>query len=446
MVERLNDARANPAAYGQSVGVDLSNVAPAQPLAWDPRLIAAAQFHSQDMNSRRYFDHVDPNGVDPGQRLAVEGFNATSWAESIAGGYATPEDALRALITDAGVPDLGHRTQLLAIDPAVQGQKEVGIGIVQNGSGPLQNYYTIDTASGVDQRPFITGVVFNDANGNGRYDAGEGLSGVTISVSGVGSVQAFDTGGYGIQVGPGTYQVTASGGTLGPGYTQTVTVGGSNVRLNFTLGGHAVAGPPVTPALVEKLYERVLGRQASSAEQAIWVNATQAQGAAVLAGDIEHSAEARDQLVRSWYATYLGRTPALGEEQFWVNDLVAGDTEEHALASILGTPEYVARAAALNGGGNAGFIQGLYTQLLGRAASQAEVSYWLSVLPQRGPGGVAAFFVRSPEFRTDQVAADYTTLLHRSGSASDIAFWVNSGLDLTSIRVTFESTVEFAND
>jgi hypothetical protein len=31
VLERLNDARANPAAYGQSIGFDLSGIAPSQP-------------------------------------------------------------------------------------------------------------------------------------------------------------------------------------------------------------------------------------------------------------------------------------------------------------------------------------------------------------------------------------------------------------------------------
>ena len=37
--------------------------------------------------------------------------------------------------------------QLLAIDAAFQTQNQVGVGILQNGTGPLTNYYTIDTAS-----------------------------------------------------------------------------------------------------------------------------------------------------------------------------------------------------------------------------------------------------------------------------------------------------------
>ena len=43
LLEQLNDIRANPAAYGAAIGLDLSGVAPAQPLAIDPLLTQAAE-------------------------------------------------------------------------------------------------------------------------------------------------------------------------------------------------------------------------------------------------------------------------------------------------------------------------------------------------------------------------------------------------------------------
>src|SRR5207248_11175385 len=59
---------------------------------------------------------------------------------------------------------------------------DLGIGIVQWSTGPLTNYYTIDTASAPAAGPFLTGVVFSDTDGNGKYGIGEGLGGVTITV------------------------------------------------------------------------------------------------------------------------------------------------------------------------------------------------------------------------------------------------------------------------
>src|SRR5262245_59142847 len=208
-LERLNDARANPAAYGASIGLDLSGVAPSQPLAWDTRLVQAARLHSQDMSDRNYFGHVDPSGLDPGARITAAGFPWTSWGESIAAGYPDPASALAGLIIDNGVPSLGHRHHLLAMDALYQGQRQVGVGIVLGGTGQYQNYYTIDTAAAADNRPFLTGVLFNDANHNGRYDLNEGRGGVRVEVwSGsalVAATDTFDTGGYAVQLNPGSY-------------------------------------------------------------------------------------------------------------------------------------------------------------------------------------------------------------------------------------------------
>jgi uncharacterized protein YkwD len=148
-LEELNDARANPAAYGASIGVDLSYIPPAPPLAWDPRLEQAATLDAQDMNNRNFFGHVNPDGLDPGQRISNAGFPWFTWGESIAAGslYPQPADALRALIIDTGVPDLGHRYHLLGYGSPNNLQRQVGIGIVQGGSGYYQNYYVVDTGT-----------------------------------------------------------------------------------------------------------------------------------------------------------------------------------------------------------------------------------------------------------------------------------------------------------
>jgi uncharacterized protein YkwD len=244
-LERLNDARANPAAYGASIGVDLSGVAARPPLAINPLVVEAAHLHSQDMSDQNYFSHYTPQGLGPGERLTNAGFGWTYWGESIAAMFPTPETALAGLITDAGVPTLEHRKHLLGMEDLYAVQNQVGFGVVQGGAGTYVNYYTVDTGLGYDTRPFITGVVYADGNGNGRYDAGEGLGGVTVNVPGVGATTTWASGGYSIQVYPGTYAVTASGGGLNAPVTQTVTVGAGNCRLNVNALGTAGDPHPV---------------------------------------------------------------------------------------------------------------------------------------------------------------------------------------------------------
>src|SRR4029079_543357 len=97
--------------------------------------------------------------------------------------------------------------------------------IVQGGTGTYQNYYTIDTASDADTRPYLTGVVYSDLNNNGKYDIGEGLGGVSVTVQGAGTTATYTSGGYSMQLNPGTYSVTFSGAGLPAAIGQQVTVG-----------------------------------------------------------------------------------------------------------------------------------------------------------------------------------------------------------------------------
>jgi hypothetical protein len=257
-LERLNDARANPAAYGASIGLNLFGVAPAPPLAFDLTLVFVARLHSQDESNRGYFGHVTPEGLGPTQRVALAGLHFRNVEESISAGGGgtmfvldqsgphrvsvvfpfTPDDSLADLIIDPNTPGLGHRVHLLALDSTSRAQRLVGIGFV-TGDGPLANYYTIDTIAPVGKDAFITGAVFRDSNGNGRYDLGEGLGGVQLQFRQggklVGTIATWDAGGYSFRAKPGTYQVTARGGSLPAPVTEAVRVGTDNARLDFII-------------------------------------------------------------------------------------------------------------------------------------------------------------------------------------------------------------------
>lgn len=447
-LELLNSARANPAAYGASIGVDLSGVAPSQPLAFDPRLIDAARGHSIDMSVQNYFGHDTPLGVTPGQRITAAGYSWQSWGESIAAGPSDsdPASALSALIIDKRTPDLGHRRQLLAIDATFQTLNAVGIGVVLNGSGQYLNYYTIDTASAPASLPYITGVVMNDANQNGNYDLGEGLGNVTITVAGVGSITTWDTGGYSFQVAPGTYTVTASGGALAAPITRVITVGTQNFALNFMGAAKPIGNDPFVP----KIYQAVLGRQPSAQDILFWNTVIQSGVSHnALAGAIENSAEALGREISSWYQTYLGRLPGQSDVNFWSAQLAGGVAETSVEAAILGSPEFMrlAQTHATNATTpSQAFIQNIYQQVLERSANVPDTSYWLNNLLFNSPTVVAQTILNSTEARSLVVEGYYASLLGRStpASAAEISFWATSALTLEEIRIQFESSAEFA--
>ncbi len=417
-LERLNDARANPAAYGSSIGLNLSSVAASQPLAFDTRLVEAARLHSQDMNNRGFFAHTNPDGSGPGERMAAAGFITSAWGESIAAGYPTPDDALRALIIDAGVSDLGHRRHLLAIDASFRGHSAIGVGIVQNGSGPFRHYYTIDTGVAPDPRPYLTGSVYSDLNRNGRYDIGEGLGGVNVEVQGAGSTTTFGTGGYGVQVSPGTYNVLFSGGGLAGVVTRTVSVGATNFRLTITADSATAGGTPTTGSTPPPSTSSTPSTNTGSTPAAN----TGSTPAASTGSTPTDSPDANSAWLAQIYQGLLGRAPGPNDYAYWLGQLGSGQSRDAVVASIINSPEY------RNIDGRRWLGQA-YRTLLGRDAGPADYNYWLGVLQTASREQVTAQIMESAEYRRgdarEWLPAVYQNLLGRDPGSGDFAYWLD---------------------
>jgi uncharacterized protein YkwD len=81
-LDALNQAR----AVGRSCGATVFPAAPA--LVWDSQLAQAALNHSQDMATRNFFGHTNPDGETPFDRTAKAGFGRAT-GENIAAGYST---------------------------------------------------------------------------------------------------------------------------------------------------------------------------------------------------------------------------------------------------------------------------------------------------------------------------------------------------------------------
>ena len=76
MLDLVNQDRLNPAHMAETEGRAL-------PLAWDERLAEVARARSQDMIARKYFGHVDPDGVTPDVHLTAAGVKWQAMAENI---------------------------------------------------------------------------------------------------------------------------------------------------------------------------------------------------------------------------------------------------------------------------------------------------------------------------------------------------------------------------
>ncbi|WP_051250876.1 CAP-associated domain-containing protein [Paenibacillus harenae] len=105
-------------------------------LQWDKLAAAAARKHSNDMKLRDFFDHNNPDGISPFDRMSQEGVIYTTAAENIAAGY------LNSIYAHYGWMNstTGHRESLL------NGKlKRLGTGIAFGGSYQIyytQNFYT----------------------------------------------------------------------------------------------------------------------------------------------------------------------------------------------------------------------------------------------------------------------------------------------------------------
>lgn len=258
----MNHARQDPAAEGAWLatssdpdiafgrtyfGVDvdlleqeLAAFSPEPPAAFDRRLYEASLAHSLDLIARDAQDHVGQIELvlSSGFEHAGGRFSVFSYADSALNDHA-------ALNIDWGPgdgtgmqPGRGHRL-------AIMGDYDnVGLALVPDSSGatsvgPLVfsgAYMYADTGAPDHFGRFLVGTVWGDLNANTRYDAGEGLSGVTVRPN-LGAYYAVTSlgGGYAIPItASGSYQVSFTGDSIGS-YQRPVSLGADSELLDLVV-------------------------------------------------------------------------------------------------------------------------------------------------------------------------------------------------------------------
>lgn len=234
---------------GSALESQFANLSPAPPLAWNEALYDAAENHNDLMIQFDEQSHQLPGEAGLLDRIVDAGYdwqfsvrvgeNIFAFSRSVIYGHA-------AFVIDWGFgpngiqEPAGHRINMLD-----QGFQEVGISIVEESDpstlvGPLVISQEFGRRGNYGN-PAVLGVVFDDLNADGFYNAGEGLSGVTVELSGPNgtfTTTSLSAGGYQTKVPSGTYTATASGGALGGEIRQfDVMVGGSNVKFDFNAAG-----------------------------------------------------------------------------------------------------------------------------------------------------------------------------------------------------------------
>jgi hypothetical protein len=272
-LEDVNRARKDPAAEGlrlanmtdpdvlsqyQFFSVDLALMAqqfaainPAPPLSMNSNLISSARSHSQDMLAHEFQGHNGTDGSLFTDRALAAGYhyqkigeNVFSYAHSVEEGHDAFEVDWGGDASTGGMQSPpGHRENIH--DPNFV---EIGIGVIDGTNGTVgPQLVTEDLGSRAGLTPFITGVVYYDFNGNGSYDLGEGIGGVTVLAQGSSyyAVTA-NSGGYSLPVpGAGTYPVTFTISGLAPAPMSATVVGSDNLKLDYHLAYSAptISGP-----------------------------------------------------------------------------------------------------------------------------------------------------------------------------------------------------------
>lgn len=105
---------------------------PAPPLTMNAQLRRAAQLHSQDMIARRFFDHNNPSGQTPFDRMRAQGYAGSYMGENIAAGNDNAPATMNQWMNSPG-----HCTNIMNPN-----YRELGVGYAFGASSQYRHYWT----------------------------------------------------------------------------------------------------------------------------------------------------------------------------------------------------------------------------------------------------------------------------------------------------------------
>lgn len=287
-LEQLNRARLDPLGEADRFGIGLNDPDPnnpgggsptstlhpgvRQPVAANANLSDASDLHSEAyLDGKVILDPTDPNRghhwVDehsdfatPAKRAHEFGYGSTFVGENVAFAATTSDDftAVQAIVHGTAGGEnhhqglfysISHRPNLLR-----DAYTEAGIGqVFRTEPDPAwrdasQHDGTEWTASTITNKfgredpsdRFVTGVAYEDTDGNGFYSLGEGVAGVTVTALGQ-SASTADAGGYGLNLGAQSDPVTVEVEWQGQSLRAEIDMSESNVKLDIIDGTRLMA-------------------------------------------------------------------------------------------------------------------------------------------------------------------------------------------------------------
>ncbi|MGM0584828.1 MAG: CAP domain-containing protein [Pseudomonadota bacterium] len=223
---------------------ELAALDPAQPLVWNAALAEAAAGHTARMQAADEQSHQLEGEPVLGERASAAGYDYRRVAENIYAYAQSPRHGQDGFVVDWGYGSngmqdpRGHRDSLIA--PAFS---EIGIAALRDDDtgtqvGPwivTQNLGTRDSAG-----PFLLGAAWRDRDGDRMYSMDEGRGRLKVIVEGRGRDKAADTGGYAIETGEGTFDLTLKGRAVKGWIEAEIEIGRENAKIDVMNRKHVL--------------------------------------------------------------------------------------------------------------------------------------------------------------------------------------------------------------
>ena len=244
---------------------DWAELTPAAPLAWNSNIAFAASGHNYLMMRYNTQSHQiqDPNfpyeylepplydrlinaGFDPAYKtigednFAIISENVYSYGLGPTANFSTASYSHAAFAIDWGVEGYSHRVNIMNPDFT-----DIGISMMESSTNPGYWLTTADFGASASTASrdgsMLVGVVFDDFNSSGYYEAGEGLAEATITITNLDAddetepiiTSTLRAGGYQIYLENGNYSISVSGPGFGRPITKYASIQGSNVKVDF---------------------------------------------------------------------------------------------------------------------------------------------------------------------------------------------------------------------
>lgn len=206
--------------------------------------------------------------------------------------------------------------------------------------------------------------------------------------------------------------------------------------------------PPVGADVVDdRCYVRLahpvfLDRAPTEAEVTRWVDAfARGTDRSALPAELAEGDEWLGVVVDGIYQAALDRDADPGGRAFWVGQLRRGVSVNRVGAQVFGSAEFLNR----NGGTLPGFVDALYSRILGRTPSQQDQDFWVDQADRRGRPKVAEGFYASIESRGQRVDRLFTQVLGRAADAGGRSYWIGQLATVNDVRLAVQlaSSSEF---